>query len=201
MPDASWTYEQPPGGRGAEGLEDYVAYTAEGEPAGKVTSLLDRGGDVLVVVDRGSPPFTHDRRAVPWAQVADVDHAALAVRLRLSAKELDRVASLDPELAVEPATGEESAEATALRTADLPAEARPGAFSPDGPRAGDRPYLYAAALGAGLFAVLGLLGVIALVTVGGGDLVPFFLIPIVLGALALLLAYRLWRRPHEDPRR
>lgn len=201
MPDASWTYEQPPGGRGAEGLEDYVAYTAEGEPAGKVTSLLDRGGDVLVVVDRGSPPFTHDRRAIPWAQVADVDHAALAVRLRLSAEELDRVASLDPELAVEPATGEESAEATTLRTADLPAEARPRAFSPDGPRAGDRPYLYAAALGAGLFAVLGLLGVIALVTVGGGDLVPFFLIPIVLGALALLLAYRLWRRPHEGPRR
>jgi hypothetical protein len=201
MPDASWSYEQPPGGRGAEGLEDYVAYTAEGEPAGKVTSLLDRGGDVLVVVDRGSPPFTHDRRAIPWAQVADVDHAALAVRLRLSAEELDRVARLDPELAVEPATGEESAEATALRTTDLPAEARPRAFSPDGPRASDRPYLYAAALGAGLFAVLGLLGVIALVTVGGGDLVPFFLIPIVLGALALLLAYRLWRRPHEGPRR
>jgi hypothetical protein len=201
MSDASWTYEQPPGGRGAEGLEDYAAYTAEGEPAGKVTSLLERGGDVLVVVDRGSPPFTHDRRAIPWAQVEDVDHAALAVKLRLSAEQLDRVARLDPELAVEPASGDESAEATALRTTDLPAEARPRASSPDGPRAADRPYLYAAALGAGLLGVLGLLGVIALVTVGGGDLVPFFLIPIVLGALALLLAYRLWRRPHEGPRR
>jgi hypothetical protein len=197
MPDASWTYEQPPGGRGAEGLEDYVAYTTEGEPAGKVTSLLRRGSDVYVVVDRGSPPFTHDRRAVPWSEVENVDHAALAVRLRLSADELGRVARLDPDLAVEPATGSESAEATTLRTTDLPAEARPHASSPDGPRAADRPYLYAAALGAGLFAVLGLLGAVALVTVGGAVLIPFFLVPIALGALAILLSYRLWRRPQD----
>jgi hypothetical protein len=201
MPDARWTYEQPPGGRGAEGLEDYVAYTAEGDPAGKVTSLLRHAGDVLVVVDRGSPPFTHDRRAIPWAQVEGVDHAALAVRLRLSAAQLEGVPRLDPDLAVEPAAGEESAEATALRTADLPAEARPHASSPEGRRPADRPYLYAAALGAGLFAVLGMLGAVALVTAGGGDLVPFFLVPLVLGAVALLLAYRLWRRPYEGPPR
>ncbi|HXV32616.1 MAG TPA: hypothetical protein VD769_01300 [Gaiellaceae bacterium] len=200
MPDAQWTYEQPPGGRGAEGLEDYVAYTAEGDPAGKVTSLLEHDGDVLVVVDRGSPPFTHDRRAIPWAQVESVDHASLAVRLRLSAAQLDGVPRLDPDLAVEPAAGEESAEGTAVRTSDLPAEARPRASSPDGRRPADRPYLYAAALGAGLFAVLGLLGTVALVTAGGGDLVPFFLVPLVLGAVALLLAYRLWRRPYEGPR-
>jgi hypothetical protein len=199
MPDAQWTYEQPPGGRGAEGLEDYVAYTAEGDPAGKVTSLLRRGEDVFVVVDRGSPPFTHDRRAIPWSQVENVDHAALAVRLRLSAAQLDRVARLDPDLAVEPEPGEESAEATALRTTDLPAEARPHTAPAGGRRPADRPYLYAAALGAGLFAVLGMLGAVLLVESGGGDLVPFFLVPIVLGAVALLLGYRLWRRPYEGP--
>jgi hypothetical protein len=199
MHDAPWTYEQPPGGRGDEGLEDYVAYTVEGDPAGKVTSLLRRAGDVFVVVDLGTPPFTHDRRAVPWSQVDGVDHAALAVRLRLSADQLDRVRRLDPDLAVEPAPGEESAEATALRTADLPPGSRPHAAPAGGRGPVDRPYLYAAALGTGLLAVLGLLGAVLLVESGGGDLVPFFLVPIALGAVALLLGYRLWQRPYEGP--
>jgi hypothetical protein len=197
MHRARWTYEQPPGGRGAEGLEDYLVYTGDGEPAGKVTSLLRRGADVYVVVDRGSPPFSHDRRAVPWDEVADVDHAGPAVKLRLSQSELDRAHQLDPDLGVEPGEGVPAPE---LRTTDVPAEARPRTFPTDGRRVADRPHLYAAALGVGLLAALGLLGAVALVTAGGGDLVPLFLVPILLGALALLLAYRLWRRPHERPR-
>jgi hypothetical protein len=162
-----------------------------------VTSLLRRGADVYVVVDRGSPPFSHDRRAVPWDEVADVDHAGPAVKLRLSQSELDRAHQLDPDLGVEPGEGVPAPE---LRTTDVPAEARPRTFPTDGRRVADRPHLYAAALGVGLLAALGLLGAVALVTAGGGDLVPLFLVPILLGALALLLAYRLGRRPHERPR-
>jgi hypothetical protein len=199
MRKASWTYEQPPGGEGAVGLEDYIVYTAEENAAGKVTSLLRRQDELYLVVDQGAPPLTHDRRAVPWAHVRDVDHAALAVNLSLSASELDRMPELDPGLAVEPHPSEEHPGAAARRVTDLPPEADPAPASPDARGPEDRSVLYAASLGLGLFAVLGLLGVVALVSVSGGDLVPFFLVPIALGALSLFLGYKLWRRPYEGP--
>jgi hypothetical protein len=199
MRKAPWTYEQPPGGEGAVGLEDYVVYTSEGTAAGKVTSLLRRRDELYLVVDRGSPPLSHDRRAVPWAEVSGVDHAALAVSLALSVSEFERAAELDPGLAVEPASSETRADAGARRMVDLPPEANPGPASNQARGPEDRSLLYAASLGLGLFAVLGLLGVVALVSVSGGDLVPFFLVPIALGALSLVLGYKLWRRPYEGP--
>jgi hypothetical protein len=198
MSKAPWSYEQPPGGEGAVGLEDYVVYTSDGQTAGKVTSLVRRQDELYLVVDRGSPPLSHDRRAVPWAKIADVDHGALAVTLKFSA-ELDRMPELDPRLAVEPAPSEEHAGASARRVTDLPPDADPGPASPDDRGPTDRTFLYAASLGLGLLAVLSLLGVVALLTASSTELVPFLLIPIALGATSLLLSYKLWQRPYEKP--
>ncbi len=41
---AEWSYEHPPAGAGTEGLEGYAAFTAQGEPAGKVVTLLRQAG-------------------------------------------------------------------------------------------------------------------------------------------------------------
>ena len=40
----NWTYEVPPGGAGASGLEDYQVETHDGEIVGKIISVLDDGG-------------------------------------------------------------------------------------------------------------------------------------------------------------
>lgn len=199
MSKAQWTYEHPPVGAGASGLEGYAAYTAQGEPAGKVASLLRRQKDLYLLIEGGLPPLTHDRRAVPWDDVAEVDHGALAVRLRLSAAELGRALQLDPSQAVEPHASTDDRAGEAARVTDLPADARLQALESESDRPADRSLLYAATIGAGLFAVLGMLGAVALVGAGRTGLVPFFLVPIALGAIALLLAYRLWRRPYEGP--
>ncbi len=145
------------------------------------------------------PPLTHDRRAVPWDDVAELDHASLAVRLRLSAAELERALRLDPALAVEPDASSGESRSSAKRVTELPPDSGPQVAAPESARPADRSLLYAATVGAGLLAVLGMLGAVALVTAGSGDLIPFFLVPIVLGAVALLLGYRLWRRPYEAP--
>ena len=89
MSRAPWTYELPAAGGETGGLEEYVVYAVDGEPVGKVTVVLEAEDDVYVVVDRGAPPLTHDRRAVPWESVEAVDHSALAVTLAQPAAELD----------------------------------------------------------------------------------------------------------------
>jgi hypothetical protein len=112
---ASWTYELPAAGGETGGLEEYVVYAADGEPVGKVTVVLEADDDLYVVVDRGAPPLTHDRRAVPWEAVEAVDHSALAVTLAQPATELDGALELDPAKAVEPAVGEQRPDAEAVR--------------------------------------------------------------------------------------
>jgi hypothetical protein len=42
---ATWTYQVPPAGADATGLEDYVVETREGEAAGTVIAFLDRDGE------------------------------------------------------------------------------------------------------------------------------------------------------------
>lgn len=195
MARADWTYELPPGGGDTAGLEDYVAYTAEGEPAGKVTTLLRRGESLYLVVDRGTPPLSHDRRAIPWDSVETVDHEAVAVRIGLRAAELDEALELDPGKAVEPTPGEESAPAAAVRVVDVPA----GPALPEARGPADRTLLYGAALGLGLVAVLAFLIAVVLVAARGSGLVPFFAVPAALAALAGFLVLRLWRRPYEGP--
>jgi hypothetical protein len=52
---ATWTYQVPPAGADATGLEDYVVETRDGEAAGKVIALLDRDGERYVLFDTGNP--------------------------------------------------------------------------------------------------------------------------------------------------
>lgn len=201
MAKAPWTYEVPPAGGETAGLEEYVVYDAHGERVGKVTVVLRAPDGLHLVVDRGAPPLTHDRRAVPWEQVESVDHSALAVKLDRPASELDSALELDPEKAVEPGPGEQWASAAeAARVTDLP-EVAPDSVPPGGSAGpADRPFLYGGALGAGLIAVFLLLAGVVLIAggAGGWSLIPF-VAAALLGLASLALAYQLWRRPYEGP--
>lgn len=80
----------PPAGAGSVGLEEYVVEAVSGDPVGKVVTMVERADRVYLVVERGLPPLRHDLRAVLWAEVEKVDHAALIVRLRPTSEEFDQ---------------------------------------------------------------------------------------------------------------
>jgi hypothetical protein len=197
---APWTYELPAAGGETGGLEEYVVYAADGEPVGKVTVVLEADDDLYIVVDRGAPPLTHDRRAVPWETVEAVDHSALAVTLGGPAAELDEALELDPAKAVEPAAGEQRPDAEAVRVTRLPESLMPLTVPAGEPGPADRPFLYGGALGLGLLAVFLVLAGVALISAGaGGWSLIAFVGAAILGSAALATAYRLWRRPYEGP--
>jgi len=197
---APWTYELPAAGGETGGLEEYVVYAADGEAVGKVTVVLEADDDLYVVVDRGAPPLTHDRRAVPWETVEAVDHSALAVTLTQPAADLDEALELDPAKAVEPAAGEQRPDAEAVRVTRLPESVMPVTVPAGEAGPADRPFLYGGALGLGLLAVFLVLAGVALVTAGaGGWSLIAFVGASVLGSASLATAYRLWRRPYEGP--
>jgi hypothetical protein len=198
MPKPDWTYEIPPAGADAAGLEEYVVYAADGAPAGKVVTIVRRGEERYVVLDRGTPPFRHDRRAIPWDAVAAIDPATAAVELGLTTGDIEATPALPAERAVEPVPGETSA-ADAVRVTDLPELAGSVPESLAGRATIERTGLYGTALGLGLVAVLAFLVVVAIVSAAGADWAPLFAVPAVLGAAAAFLAYRLWRRPYEGP--
>ncbi len=201
MSRAPWTYELPAAGGETGGLEEYVVYAADGEAVGKVTVVLEADDDLYVVVDRGAPPLTHDRRAVPWETVEAVDHSALAVKLAQPAAELDQALELDPAKAVEPAAGEQRPDAEAVRVTRLPESVMPVTVPAGEAGPADRPFLYGGALGLGLLAVFLVLVGVALITAGaGGWSLIAFVGASVLGSASLATAYRLWRRPYESPR-
>jgi hypothetical protein len=197
---APWTYELPAAGGETGGLEEYVVYAADGEPVGKVTVVLEADDDFYVVVDRGSPPLTHDRRAVPWERVEAVDHSALAVKLAEPAAELDRALELDPAKAVEPEPGEQRARAEAVRVTRLPESVMPVTVPAGEAGPADRPFAYGGALGLGLLGVFLVLVGVALITAGAGawSSIPFIAASVTWSA-ALAIAYGLWRRPYERP--
>jgi len=198
---APWTYELPAAGGETGGLEEYVVYAADGDAVGKVTVVLEVDDDLYVVVDRGAPPLTHDRRAVPWERVEAVDHSALAVTLAQPAAELDEALELDPAKAVEPAAGEQRPDAEAVRVTRLPESVVPVTVPVGEAGPADRPFLYGGALGLGLVAVFLVLAGVALVTAGaGGWSLIAFVGASVLGSASFATAYRLWRRPYERPR-
>ena len=191
MGRADWTYEVPPAGADAAGLEEYVVEAASGEPVGKVQTLLRRGEEIVVAVERGRPPATHDVRAVPWSDVDRVDHEALSVRLRGGPERLDAAPELDP------GKGVEGAGAEAIRVTELPHELRQP--STPGEQAGpvDRP-TYAVALG--LFALgLGafLAVVMATAAIDADWKYVLFAIPALVFAAAGVVGYRAWRVPYE----
>jgi hypothetical protein len=192
MNPASWTYELPATGAASEGLEDYEIRTADGEHVGVGLGLVGREGALFVLVDAGAlPPFVHRRIAVPWRHVADVDHAALVVRLSVDRAGLDGVAlALDPKRAVH-GPGAEAARA------ELPAAlTRPAAPGAEGPI--DR----YSAIPLALLAAAAPFSLFVLVTIWmtrglEGWEFGLLAIPFVLAALTVALeGYRLFREPH-----
>ena len=192
MAKAGWTYQVAPAGASSEGLEEYVVEAVAGEPVGKVQTVLRRGDDLLLAVERGQPPLSHDVRVLTWDEVERVDHGALAVRLRLSEDALEQALELDPDRGVE---GED---ADAVRVTELPPELRPGpgAGGEAGGPVDRRTYVAAIALGgAGLFSFLAL--AIAALTVDFGWEFVLFIIPVALLAAAGVAGYRAFRTPYE----
>jgi hypothetical protein len=187
---ANWTYEVASAGTPAAGLEEYVVETTDGAHVGKVTVLLRRGADLILAVERGTPPVTHDVRAFPWREVESVDHVGLRVRLRLDERQVEESLELDAE------KGTEGGAADAVRVTELPPELRPSA-SPAGPGPVDRP-LTAVALGLGLIGVFSFLALAIAATAVDFDWeFALFAIPLAFTIGAALVAYRLFRNPYE----
>lgn len=186
-----WTYQVPTAGESDTGLEDYLVETRSGEQVGKVRTLIRRGEEHYVVVERGNPPLSHDLRAVPWEEAETVDHDSLALRLRLDQDELERALELDPAKEVE------DGEAEAQRVTELPPglrqPSRPG--SETGPI--DRP-TYVAAIS---FFAIGLLAALSLVlvvtAVQEAWLAALGVIPALFFIAAGVSAYRALRSPYQ----
>ncbi len=191
MARAEWTYQVAPAGAPATGLEEYVVEASSGERVGKVQTLLRHGDELLLAFDRGNPPLTHDVRVVPWGDVADVDHTALAVRLRLDETGVQEALALDPD------KGVEDGEADAVRVTELPTELRQPSVPGEETGPVDRPtYVAAIALGAlGLIAALAV--VLAIAEIDGDWKFVLVVIPAVLLAAAGLAGYRVFRTPYE----
>jgi hypothetical protein len=188
---AGWTYQVPAAGESDAGLEDYLVETRSGEQVGKVRTLIRRGQELYVVVERGNPPLSHDLRAVPWEEAETVDHDSLALRLRLEEHELERALELDP------TKGVEDGDAEAQRVTKLPLELRRPSLP--GSEAGpvDRPtYVAAIAFFAiGLLAALGLALVIT--AVQEAWLAALAVIPALFFIASGVSAYRAFRSPYE----
>ena len=75
---AEWTYEVPKAGAGSAGLEEYQVETSSGEHTGKVMTVLRKEESIYLAVETGTPPIKRDLLAIPWGDVAEVDHAAHA---------------------------------------------------------------------------------------------------------------------------
>ena len=189
MAKAEWTYQVAPAGAPTAGLEEYVVEASSGEHVGTVVALLDRRGERFIVVECGDPPVRHDVRAVPWADVAGVDHDSLTVRLQLSE------AAVADALELDPAKGVEDGDADARRVTELPPELRrPG---PTGDAAGpvDRAAI-GGALGLGAAGLLALLSVVLVAqAVDGSWKFALFAVPALLLAAAGIVAYRVYRDP------
>ena len=188
---AGWTYQVPAAGESDAGLEDYVVETRSGEQLGKVRTLIRRGQELYVVVERGNPPLSHDLRAIPWEEAETIDHDSLALTLRLEKDELERALELDP------ANQIENGEAEAQRVTELP----PGLRQPSlpGSEAGpvDRP-TYVAAISffaIGLLAALGLALVIT--AIQEAWLAALGVIPALFFIAAGVYAYRALRSPYQ----
>ncbi len=192
MGKAGWTYQVAPAGASSEGLEEYVVEAVSGEPVGKVQTLLRRGDELLLAVERGRPPVSHDVRVITWDEVEGVDHDALTVRLRVSEDALDDALELDPD------KGVELGDADAARVTELPAELVPPpgvGGEVRGPV--DRPtYMGAVALAAAALLSFLALAIAALRVDFGWEFV-LFLVPLALLAAAGVAGYRAFRTPYE----
>jgi hypothetical protein len=197
MKDAVWTYELPPAGADSQGLEDYEARTADGEHVGVVIGLVRLGSEMFVLIDAGAmPPLIHRRIAVPWQDVAEVDHAALLVQLVV-----DRAGVKEAALALDSGKALHGSGAEAVRVTRLPAAlshpVRPGIDRPVIER-GSAFAVFALAAAA----VFSLFMIVAVWMARGlaGYEYGLLAIPVVLATSAVALeGYRLYREPHLRP--
>jgi hypothetical protein len=185
------TFEVPPGGADAVGLEDYGVELRGGERIGTIVASVEEGGRRWLVVETGLPPFKRDRRAIPWSEIEHVDHDALLVTIAAPTGETF------PRL---PAAGREG-DAEARRVTESTDAPR---YVPTGDVAGptDRNTLLFGALASFALGLLTLLAVVALLSRRGDhELVWAALaLPVVLLLAAGILGYRLWRDPYEPGR-
>ena len=192
MPKAGFTYEIRHLPEEPFGIEDYVVRTVDGASVGTVAALLERDGELLVVVEGGLPPLTEKRRVVAWGDVGGVDHEALAVRLDLDEEAFGRAPELD--VADARAAGED---ADARRVTDLPPEIAAGPeAAPGGPV--DRSSIYVA-VGLVLAMAFSLLVIVAAATAWETPwLLLALVVPAALAAGGLFFAVRAWRDPYTS---
>jgi hypothetical protein len=191
-PRASWTYRLGAPDAATAVLDGYSVWPSDGsESVGTVSALLRRGDEELLVVEHGSLPLVSDLRVVPLADVREIDHAALAVRLRVDAGRFAQMLGLDPALAVEsgPAEAEEVAE---LSVALEP----PPAFAEEGPVDSSQIIV---ALGLLLASVLSVMAVVAFLSLRDHSSWVWLLIalPVTLAAGAAVAACQAYRRPYR----
>jgi hypothetical protein len=197
--EVEWTYQTPPVGADSSGLEEYLVYDANGDTVGKVVTLLRHDDDLFVAVDRGVPPATHDRWAIPLRQVASIDHDALAVHLAGSP---DGALHLRNDRAVQ------NEDADATRVDQLPTELLPPPSTPHavaGPE--ERPY---AALAIASWAVTAFSALLVLALISQRHASHWRLgliaIPVVLALGTSVITVRAWMRSYRrgtrrrDPR-
>jgi hypothetical protein len=185
------TFEVPPGGADAAGLEDYGVELHGGERIGTMVGSVEEGGRRWLVVETGLPPFKRDRRAIPWSEIEHVDHDALLVTVAApSAETFPRL----------PAAGREG-DAAARRVTDSPDAPR---YVPTGDVAGptDRNTLLFGALASFALGLLTLLAIIGLLSRRGDHELVWgaLALPVVLMLAAGILGYRLWRDPYSRER-
>lgn len=187
---ADWTYELPPVTGDSVWLEEYLVYDREGEPAGKVFAVLEHGGRRYLGVEREHLPLRHDRRAVPFDAVREVDHEHVGVHLSLSAAELDEALELDPAKGIEQG-------GDARRVATAPAEETPRRLDAGAAGSVDNPIVIVAGM---LLVVTTILTFTAVVVYGAHPTTPrlaLFALPVASLLLTAVLSYRAWAVPWE----
>lgn len=191
MAKADFTYEVRKLPTDPVWIEDYVVRTRDGESVGTVGGVLERGGERLLVVQRGLVPVAQEQRVLPFGAVDRIDHDAIAVWLTLDEGAFEEQAlELDPSRAVEEGPAE------ARRLSEPPAgEVPPPEARPGGPV--DRP-LPLVAIGLAGVAAFGALVVVVLATaVDSSWPAILFVVPAALAVLAGVLALRAYRNPYE----
>jgi hypothetical protein len=184
---ADWTYELPPAGASPAWLENYTVFGGDGDGLGKVTTVVEHGSERYLIFDRSNVPMKHDRVAVPFELVRNVDHDNYAVDLSVTGAELERRA-----LELDPDRGVEGGEADAKRIEDPSLEEIEGPTDPSVQRAEPTrsairtlaPFLY------GLAAFMAL-GIAAVLTVEQRpSVVALVIVPVALVAVTVFLSWR-----------
>jgi hypothetical protein len=188
MARADWTYELPPATGDSVWLEEYLVYDADGSSVGRVFAVLEHEGRRWLGVEREPLPTRHDRRAVPFGAIAELDHENTAVHLTLGPDEIEETLELDPENGME--QGGEARRVTSIRLVELPPR-------PD--RSGRAPVDRGLVLGAGLLALFGVLGLWAVFVLWGtgtaSTALPLLAVPGLLFGAAAFLAWRARSQP------